>query len=754
MWFFKTADRREVIALATLATMFNMNCFLFILKFIPHVPKIALLSDRNFFLISLPISSLLLLAGIFFFNPFHKVRDWSSKLLLFLFPTVIVFAIVWNRGDLIPDSAKIFVCFSVLFIGAYYAVRVIGKRSDMLHSPSIEEPSPSRWVRNQGFSRLATVIALTAVFFGFAIRDLGTFAAVDEALWLYGRIPKYWNAFASLEPAKTNISDKPGITVALTTGFGLLSENNPKAWKDLEGNYRHIDDFFRLFRLPIVVLATLLLPLFYYLLERLSGKTSALFAYSFIALSPVTIGMTKIINPDSLLWLFAPLSLFAYLAYVKRRHLGFLLLSGGLLGLALLTKYVANILFVFVLGIIFLEYVFRKEEEPFLVYLKRSLLAYAVWTFTAISVFFVLFPATWVKPVKILNATIFSQAFEKVTYLFIALFAIILADSLLNRSRFTGAIAGFLRRRYRFVALSIGIIWTMFFLFVTTDVWTGMKPYDFMTILAAPKTVLKGANIFGVFASNAYPLVFGVTPFVFFLLIAASFIAIRKRHLRTAAGKFVFFGVLFIMLYYAGTTISKVGAITRYQIMLFPIAGAIAGISLSLFLKTLLKSSVGNQPWSAKLIPTILAVIIVSGLTTLFMTPFPLSYASVLLPRQYGLDVKDMGEGSYEAAQYLNSFPDAYKLVIWSDKDGVCKFFNGVCKSGFDWSAYSKIHLDYYVVTSGRESRTGKFVGSAVRSARSDTIRLDEFYDRTDPQWELLINDRPSQFIKIFPNTQ
>ncbi|NTW13568.1 MAG: hypothetical protein HGA31_00865 [Candidatus Moranbacteria bacterium] len=750
MWFFNTTDRKEAISLTILAVLFNITSFLFILKFFPQAQRLGLILPRTFFIISLPISVTLLFGGVFYFNPFRCVSDWSSKLLLFIFPSAFMFLIGWRLGENVSNSVKLFVSFYVFFISSYYFTRLTIRKKESLHSPEVYEPSVFQWIRKQGWRRILAVVALTAVFFIFAVRDLGSYAAVDEALWLYDRIPKFWNAVSDLKPEKTGISDKPGITVALASGSGLFYEANPKSWKSVRGSAFDIPGFFSTFRLPLVILVTVLLPIFYYLLERLSGKTSALFAYSFISLSPVTIGMAKIINPDSLLWVFAPLSLFAYLTYIKRKHLGFLFLSGVLLGLALLTKYVANFLFIFMLGAIFLEYALRSEEEPFLPYLKRSLTAYALWTATALLTFFLLFPNMWVKPWKILDATIFSQAFEKVAYLFIALFITILVDSFLNRSRFAEATAGFLKSQYRLVVGLICATWLLLLITVCGDTWADMKPYDFMDILAAPKTIISRATVIGVYISNAYPLIFGVTPIVFVLLLATPFVATKGRNIRSAAGKSMLLGILFIMLYYVATSVNKVGAITRYQIMLFPIAGAVAGITLGLIVKSVGNPSSGNRKWTRYLVPTIFSILVISGFITLARTPFPLSYASALLPNRYNLDVKDMGPGSYEAAQYLNSLPNSNGLLIWTDKSGVCKFFNGGCKSSFDWTNYQNLPFDYVVVSSGRESRTDKRIIGAINGGRNDAIRFDEYYGMTDPVWELLINGRQSHYVRIY----
>ena len=757
MYPFKSAGRQETRTMTALSFVFGTISLLFIARHIPGVPEWISGLPRDFFLAALPSSAIALLAGVSYFTPLRRFESWISKTLFLILPAMIAFSIGWHFQNAIPDTAKIAVTFYVFAIGLFFFVGLTRRKNSGIHDPFIQEPGMRQWLKAQGWIRLAAIVTLSGLFFGFAVQNLGKSANVDEALWLYGRIPKYWNALGNLEFQKTSISDKPGITVAIISGAGLLSVEDPLPWKSLRGNDRGLDEFFFTFRIPIVIVITLLLPLFYYLLERVAGRTRALFAFGFITLSPATVGMAKIINPDALLWVFTPLSLFAYLAYLKRRHAGFLLLSGVLLGLALLTKYVANILFVFALGIIFLEYLFRRNEERFLPYLKRSLLAYAVWTFSAIAVFFLLFPATWLKPEKLLDATILSQAFESTAAIFLSVFAAILLDRLLNRSRFSETVMLFFRSIRLSVARIIGIAWIAFLGFILFNTWSGMAQYDFPTLLAAPKTILSETSLFGVFSANAYPLLFGITPIALLFLLLAPLFFFREKSLESATGKTILYGIVFIVLYFLGSAINGVGAITRYEIILFPIAAAIAGFGIGTMVKSLeavlpVRSEtlgIAMKKYSAS---ALFLVVMVASVFSLATTPFPLSYASILLPMRYHTDVKDMGPGSYEAAEYLNALPDAKHLTVWSDKDGVCKFFVGRCKSGFSWDAYENIRFDYIVVSSGRESRTSKRVGTAVEDLRKNTIRFDTYYDRTEgAAWELLINGRPSHYVKIYP---
>ncbi|MFZ3032087.1 MAG: hypothetical protein WA082_03555, partial [Candidatus Moraniibacteriota bacterium] len=447
---------------------------------------------------------------------------------------------------------------------------------------------------------------------------------------------------------------------------------------------------------------------------------------------------------------FTPLSLLSYLIFLRRHSFRYLIFSGIFLGLALLTKYVSNIVFVFFLGLIFLEYLYHPKSAAisFALYLKKSLKYLALLTFTALSTFYTLFPAVWVKPYKVLTGTVFSQAFEKVAPLFAVLIALILIDQWWNKSRFTSGLLTFLDARAKHViAILIGAVFLGSLLITIGNTWSGMTIYDFSSLLSSPKTIAGKSDFLGVFLTNFYPLIFGVTPLVFLGLLIAPFFFLKKSWSESTALRTVFYFMIFILLYYIGTTVNNVAAIVRYQIILFPMAAIIAGITLEhllVFVHKKLKVREMPTPVFAASVLTFL------GLLTLFTTPFPLSYASSFLPATYHIDVKDMGAGSYEAAAFLNSLPDAKNMMIWTDKDGVCKFFVGGCSRGRNYSMLRERGLDYIVVSAGRESRTTKMMGGDIANQKPGIIRFDQYYDRTKPTYEIDINDRPSHYVKIF----
>jgi hypothetical protein len=380
-------------------------------------------------------------------------------------------------------------------------------------------------------------------------------------------------------------------------------------------------------------------------------------------------------------------------------------------------------------------------------HLRRSLKYLAILTFSALSTFYILFPAVWIKPEKLLKGTLMSQAFEKVAPVFLILFAVILLDQWLNRSRVTTGIAELFVRFRRVLAISIAILFFGSTAFMVLDTWFGMRPYDFMSLLASPKTVSNQSDFLGAFLTNFYPLLFGIIPLSFLMLIATPFFFIKKTFSESIALRTSFSLVVFILLYYFGATVNGVASIIRYQIILFPMAAIISGIALEHIL------SVIHKRFSVKDMPTPVftaSVIVFFGAISLFFTPYPLSYASTMLPAKYHIDVKDMGAGSYEAAMWLNSRPKAESMLIWTDKDGVCKFFIGRCKRGRDYQKLRDDGLDYIIVSAGRESRTTKMMSGDILNEKPGLIRFDQYYDHADPVHEIDINGRESHFVKIF----
>lgn len=748
--FFESLENRVY---SFLSAAIALNTLFFIAPQTDSLTLFRLPSGNDSFYFGFISLAVLTLGSIAYFSKTFDWKKYLSIILLIWLPGSIILAYGLNESRNFHYIFKLalggYALLAGLLISAFYIEKERAEKSLDAEALTFKE-----WFRAQGLPTLLLIIFVTGLFFVFGLSRLTQYAAVDEPLWFDGRIAKYWKNIGERDWKGTNISDKPGITVALAAGPGLwFKSTQDYRTAHYEGEVlslkNDVKSFYLAYRLPLLIIITLLLPLFYFFLERLMGRRHALFSYVFIATSPILIGMSKIINPDSLLWLFTPLSLLSYFVFLKRGSFRYLIFSGILLGLALLTKYVSNILFVFFLGLIFLEYLFhpRLIALAFVEYLKKSLQHFALLTFSALATFYILFPAVWVKPIKLLTGTLLSQAFEKIAPLFLVLIAFVLIDQWLNKTRITSALISILEKAKHGLATFVALIFFGAALFTVLNTWFGMTPYNFTDLLTSPKTIAGKSDFIGIFLTNFYPLLFGITPLVFLGLLAAPFFFLKKNFSESVALRTAFYLIIFILLYYLGTTVNNVGAIVRYQIILFPMAAIIAGITLEHILVILHKKFFVREMPTPVFGASLVALI---GAGTLFFTPFPLSYASSFLPAKDHIDVKDMGAGSYEVAQYLNTLPDAEHMLIWTDKDGVCKFFVGRCKRGLDYQKLRTDGLDYIVVSAGRKSRTTKMMSGDIITNKTGLIRFDQYYDRTDPAFALYINKRPSHYVKAF----
>jgi 4-amino-4-deoxy-L-arabinose transferase-like glycosyltransferase len=599
------------------------------------------------------------------------------------------------------------------------------------------------------FKKYITPSIITLVLLvnlGLGLSRLGNYSSVDEPYWTYGRITKFWNGVKAHNWKTTNINDKPGITVAILSGAGLVTID-PMPYKGLRGEVktdaqlRDINTINFVFRLPIFLFSVFLLPFFYLLLRKLLDETTALIAFVFIGTSPILLGISLIINPDSLLWLFLPLSLLSYLVFQKTEEKRYLFMSGFFLGLALLTKYVANILYVFFLLLPFLDSLFASKKPELREYLKKSFRAYLTLVAISMFTFFILYPATWVHPNILLEGTFLSKAFKTTWPLFALLFGGIAIDVFFFGNRATKWILETGSRYKLWFIRCAGAIFLFGMLFTMVNTYTDMRLFDTDAALASPKGTSHGLLIYAdKIIADIYSLIFGISPLALLGIISALLFSLRKKFIDSFETKLVFFFSIFILFYYVASTVNSVVATVRYQIALYPLAFVMAAIGMRypLSIESVRKVL---APLSA-----ILLIFIISIVGLFSVRPFYFAYSSPLLPKQYFVNLKDMGDGSYEAADYLNHLPNPEQLTIWSDKGAVCAVFTGKCVIGFTNKRIKGIHFDYVVVSSGRKSRTLKLAGKA-----SEIIDFKKAYALEDTALTITIGNRPNNFVKVIP---
>ena len=589
-------------------------------------------------------------------------------------------------------------------------------------------------------------IIVSSFYFGF--HRLENFSGVDEPYWSYHRVPSFWNAIKNMKWKNTNISDKPGIPLAIVTGAGLpfIGENQkiyekiryePKTAEQL----KKIRDIYFDLRLPVFLFTLAMLPVFYFLIKKLLGKNVARFSLIFIGLSPILLGISLIINSDAMLWILAALSTLSLFVYLKNNERKFLVLCGFLLGLSVITKYVANILFVYFFLIYLLEYIFYAHQKiPITKYLKQALASYVILFATAMATAFVFFPATWVKFSALINATIGNKVFSSIWPLFAGVIGLLAIDIFVFKAKFSTIIFGFFAKHKNIIAKAAAALFLLLSAFVFLHVYAHVAIYNLQAIISSPKGIGQG-NLLqkygGAISADLYSLLFSVSPLVlFFLLFAVSNIFWKKELKRdTITAVYI---IIFIFIYYLGSAVNAVVTTVRYQIMIYPLVFVIAAIGISQFFEIDKIKKIVPPP-AVYLMSIIILIFSLQG-----VKPHFLAYASEILPKNFIVNLKGMGEGSIEAANYLNQLPNAHDMTIWSDKGAVCEAFVGKCFIDFKKKTFKENKIDYLVVSTDRRSRS--FKKSRIVKGAVDFAKI---YGGDDWEFNVIINNNPNDFVRV-----
>jgi len=605
-------------------------------------------------------------------------------------------------------------------------------------------------------------------FFSFGLYRLGQFETTDEHLWKYDRIPQYWEAIKEKDWQKTYINDKPGVTVALISGIGLIFEPDPRANQYLPAksalenklfehyNYQQSEITNFRFRLPILIFSTLSLLAFFYLAYRaFNSYRTALFVTLLLATNPILLGISQIINPDSFFWIFGGLSTLAYLALLNTRERKFLIACGALTGLALLSKYTAFILFAFFIFSAFGKIVFQDRKSALKTDWKiilNYIFEIAIIFIISIAVFSILLPAVFTNPDYLFKGI---SQFLNLKIIFSGLiFTSAIATLIAWKKDIIGQLTANLSKQKK-ILLYISLILFSFLIAISLfNVWTGQKiaPVSQLRDLAyinepkefnfKPLLDKKDISIFDnakLYLMETYPFIFSISPILILLTFFITFKGFKKE---IKKNNYIFFAItIFIIFYIFSTLLAHIVTNARYSIILYPfmaIFGALAIEELLTFLN--LKKT---KHYLAAFI-----FLLLLGLFSFWKTkPFYFSYTSPLLPASYTIH-DSWGHGSYEAAMYLNSLPGASDLIIWSNSDTVCRFFKGKCLKS------RKIDLalvkpDYFVISKrGALKEKNHFILENNPDKQKDAQYYFKNLD-TNYVWQIIINNRKDNFVKI-----
>ena len=601
-------------------------------------------------------------------------------------------------------------------------------------------------------------LVLLSIYFYFGFQHIGKFETADESLWISSdtsanpdRINAYWNAIGSRHWLGTRINDKPGITLAYVSGIGLFFD------KKTIGNTQHDVDFYRqsdaekfevaivYYRLPILIFNGLLSILFYFFIVKLTkNRWLGIATVTLILLSPILMGISQIINPDSLLFSLAFATLLSFILFLQNRKIGYAVLTSLFLGLSLLSKYTATIffLFFFILAFVhlFLYYEYWEDKVRLRNYVQKIFIAIPMIIGGSLLLFSLLMPASFIQPDYLLKMTIFLEGMGKYLLIIIGLTSLLILDVYRNQGGYIQKIIlkskPYKNYLLNLMYLLLGLLFLLSFL--NWSIFNNILHIKQVAFDLARDYQFQRQHFIDKLFLELLPLAFTVSPIV---LLATLFLWIKSSIFKKSRHDFAVFALsLFIMMFYAALIKIKLLTHVRYEIMLYPIMAFLAAIGIWEIV-LLLKAK--RKLLTMKIL-ALIAVLFVGVADLVYIQPFYFNYTSVLLPKDMSV-VGAWGYGGYEAAQYLNKLPDAKNLLVWSDYEGFCNFFVGRCMEKNDWKLkitnddFKNIQVDYIIST-----RRGHIVSDANWSWIEKNLKLEK-----EPVWELLIDDRPRNYVRI-----
>lgn len=609
------------------------------------------------------------------------------------------------------------------------------------------------------------------LFLSFGLFHLAKFETTDEHFWKYERVTKYFKGISegiqSSVWKNTRINDKPGVTVALISGLGLPFIQNPELHRDKAAELSS-DNIFTIYhaeqterinfalRLPLLLFNTLFLFFFFWIFTKITGnRWIAASATILIATSPVLIGISQVINPDTLLWSFGAAGFFSYIALLKTKERKFIALTGIFFGCAILSKYTANILFLFSFLFLFAHLLFSEKTDRLVPVLQKHFLHLSVIILSSWALFAFLMPAVIQKPKHFLFGTLFSPVLKPLLLPLGISMLIILCDLAFFDARGTKRSLEFFKKYSSFfLRIPAGIMLSLV-IFALINAWTGTPFFSLENI--KEQSYFEKELVFGQISSDnsltrallslsiqSQNIIFSLSPLFLAVLCGGWLLMLLgKWRLRSESALVITIAPL---IFFSGGLITDVFVNPRYAILLYPFLAFLGALSLAAIIKIILEKYPTCK--EKTLWAIVCGGILISGLITLWHTkPFYLTYESFLLPHKYVVS-DSWGYGSYEAAAFLNTLPNAKTLIIWSDRSAVCQFFIGKCIRDYKIDL-NKTVPDYFVF-SRRGSLRHPFLWD-TRSGKTPRHPSQYYYEKmkNNPKWTLIMNGRPDDFVSI-----
>jgi hypothetical protein len=581
------------------------------------------------------------------------------------------------------------------------------------------------------------------LYFCFGFFHLTKFDTADEHFWIDSdRIAQYWQAMKEGDWKKTRINNKPGISLAYISGIGLAFDKNHDAEIKERGAVfaRYDSQEFQkinfLYRFPLLLFNGLFSIFFFWIIAKLTeNRWIGLWSATLILLSPILLGISQIVNPDTLSWLFCSATIFSFLFFLKTGLKKIALLTALFFGLALATKYIALILvyflfFIFLSQLLFFHKAKNDSQEIF-----RQALAYLAIILGGFLLLVFLMPAVFVKS-KYLFADVID--FDHKGFIF---WSVLFADAMIALDAFFWKSRALIfcqeqLGRYKGVIFKsiVGIVAGLS-VFTLVNWALGINFFDLEAVPfdSRQSDFFLSLPFWKKLILQARPLVFSLTPLVLFALL---FVWLKTIFQKTEHAFLVHMLTAFVLVYWIVVTMQNLLVNIRYGIILQPVVIFLATLGIWEFLQ--------HKPFRKihKLVISFL-IIALSVISLYLVKPFYFNYANGLLPRE-NLITGAWGYGGYEAGQAITTLAEKKDMIVIADYPGICPFVAGRCADISNDNKEKVIEIlnqnrdDVYFVLSRRGQVRWGYIGQFIEAKKKP------------PLWELLIDDRPGNFIRVY----
>lgn len=587
------------------------------------------------------------------------------------------------------------------------------------------------------------------VYFYFSFFHLTKFITSDESIWwIYDRVPKYWNSLLAGKLEGTYINDKPGVSLALISGIGynLNRESfqekvtqrlgTPNVYKRVEKQDLNIEKNLLALRLPLIFFNGLFALFLFWLIKKITDDYWVSFwSFNFILLSPILLGMSQIINPDTLLWSFSAGATLSLLAFLKTNQKRLAVFSSLCLGMALLSKYSATILFPFfiVISLTYLAYkikTWQEEKKEISLQLRNINISVLAIIAGSILVYALGMPAVFKIKGLLFEGTIGFSGMKYFLWPLVGLQVLLILESFFFKNKFSLSLFEFAGKMLKKAGSLLYLPILFVFVVVLLNWSLDLNPLNLSDLLfdLGKDEKFNRLNLHEKIFYEMRPLIFSLTPLTLFSLMFFWLKTMLKKKLN-----FLVFAIsAFLLVFYAGVIFEGLLVTIRYSIMLYPLVLIIAAFGVKELYATKIFQKINVYLFS-------LLLILISGSSLWAIKPFYFNYTSFLLPQKH-LITGAWGYGGYEAAGYLNSLPGAENFIIWSDYPGVCEFTKGKC---YITNQIENAKIDYFVLT-----RRGKL----TYANRFDLVKARPYYNKENPAWQMIIDNRPDNYIKVLKN--